>query len=103
MLGQIHIKCNYFHFKLVRVNIGMLEKTQSPLIPLMAMRGITQQQIADELGIRRETVSHWMTGKTTPRLSLDEWDKLARLLGTTIDRLPRNFAPQPIHHLSPPA
>jgi transcriptional regulator with XRE-family HTH domain len=67
----------------------------------MAIRGITQQQIADELGIRRETVSHWMTGKTTPKLSLEEWDRLAELLGTTIDHLPRTFAPQPIHNTAP--
>jgi transcriptional regulator with XRE-family HTH domain len=81
----------------------MLEKEQSPLVPLMAMRGITQQQIADTLGIRRETVSNWMTGKTIPRLSLEEWDKLAQLLGTSVDHLPRNFAPQPIHNTSSPS
>lgn len=76
----------------------MIEKSQSPLVPLMAIRGITQQQIADTLGVRRETVSNWMTGKTPARLTLDEWDKLAQLLGTSVDRLPRSFAPQSIHN-----
>jgi len=50
-----------------------MSKEQSPLIPLMALRGVTQQQIADTLGVRRETVSNWMTGKTVARLSLEEW------------------------------
>jgi transcriptional regulator with XRE-family HTH domain len=78
-------------------------KSQSPLIPLMAIRGVTQQQIADALDIRRETVSRWMTGKTPARLSLEEWDKLAKLLGTTVDKLPRSFGPQPIHTDDPTA
>ena len=78
-------------------------KSQSPLIPLMAIRGVTQQQIADALDIRRETVSRWMTGKTPARLTLDEWDKLAKLLGTSVDKLPRSFAPEPIHNDEPTA
>lgn len=69
---------------------------QSPLIPLMAKRGITQQEIADALNVNRVTVSRWMTGKTPARLTLEEWDKLAKLLGTSVESLPRNFAPEPI-------
>ncbi len=72
-------------------------KLISPLAPMMAMRGITQKEIAESLGVTRHTVSNWMTGKTPARLTLEEWDKLANLLETTIDRLPRSFAPQPIH------
>lgn len=64
----------------------------------MYLRGVTQQDLADELGVRRETVSNWVTGKTVARLSLEEWDKLAKKLGTTIDKLPRSFAPVPIHN-----
>ncbi len=74
----------------------MSDKLVSPLIPLMAMRGITQKEIAQTLGVTRHTVSNWTTGKTPARLTLEEWDKLAQLLGTSIDKLPRSFAPQPI-------
>jgi transcriptional regulator with XRE-family HTH domain len=76
----------------------MDEKSVSPLAVIMTMRGKTQQQIADLLDVRRETVSNWMTGKTIPKLSLEEWDKLAKFLGTTMDKLPKSFAPQPIHN-----
>jgi transcriptional regulator with XRE-family HTH domain len=71
-------------------------KMQSPLIPYMATRGVTQQEIANLLNVNRVTVSRWMTGKTPVRLTLEEWDKLAALLGTSVDSLPRNFAPEPI-------
>lgn len=74
----------------------MNDKLVSPLTPLMAMRGITQKEIAQTLGVTRHTVSNWTTGKTPARLTLEEWDKLAQLLGTSIDKLPRSFAPQPI-------
>ena len=78
----------------------MNDKLVSPLTPLMAMRGITQKEIAQTLGVTRHTVSNWTTGKTPARLTLEEWDKLAQLLGTSIDKLPRSFAPQPIEKTS---
>ena len=76
----------------------MDKKSVSPLAVIMTMRGITQQQIADLLNVRRETVSNWMTGKTPARLTLEEWERLAKFLDTTIDKLPKSFAPQPIHN-----
>jgi hypothetical protein len=93
MLHSCHILCQQSRFCLLWCNIM---KMQSPLIPFMAIRGVTQQEIADALEIRRETVSRWMTGKTPARLTLEEWDKLAKLLGTSVDSLPRDFAPKPI-------
>ncbi|MBW4551044.1 MAG: helix-turn-helix domain-containing protein [Aphanocapsa sp. GSE-SYN-MK-11-07L] len=67
----------------------------------MAVRGITQQQIADHLGVHVQTVKNWMTGRTQCRLTLDEWESLAQLMGTKVEHLPRSFAPQPIHDTSP--
>ncbi len=72
-------------------------KQISPLVPLMAIRGITQKEIAQYLGVTPHTVSNWVTGKTEPHLTLDQWHRLAELLNTTIDKLPRSFAPEPIH------
>jgi transcriptional regulator with XRE-family HTH domain len=76
-----------------------MDKNISPLAPLMAIRGRTQQEIADLLDVRRETVSNWMTGKTTPKLSLEDWDRLAEFLGTSLDKVPRSFAPEPTHDI----
>lgn len=81
----------------------MVRKLQSPLVPLMAIRGITQQDIADALGVTQKTVSNWMTGKTPARLTIREWYKFAELLGTTIDKLPKDLGPQPIHDTQQPA
>lgn len=69
------------------------QRHKSPLMRLMGKRGLTLEDVASCLDVSSRTVSYWTAGKTTPRLSLKEWDKLAKFLGTTIDKLPRNFAP----------
>ncbi|WP_072143655.1 helix-turn-helix transcriptional regulator [Pseudanabaena sp. 'Roaring Creek'] len=75
----------------------MGKKGVSPLAVILTMRGKTQQEIADLLNVRRETVSNWMTGKTPARLTLEEWSKLANFLDMTLEQLPKSFAPQPIN------
>jgi DNA-binding transcriptional regulator YiaG len=42
--------------------------------------GLTQQQLADELGVRQQTVSEWETGVYRPR------GASARLLGIVAER-----------------
>jgi DNA-binding XRE family transcriptional regulator len=66
----------------------------------MAIRGITQVDIAKTLGYSKQSVNAWFTGKVEPRLTLTEWKKLAELMGTTVDRLPNSFSPQPIHDIA---
>lgn len=72
----------------------MAKKEQSPLVPLMSIRGLTQKEIAEYLGVTPHTVTNWVKGKTEPHLTLDQWYRFAEILGTTIDKLPRSFAPQ---------
>lgn len=48
-----------------------MEPTSSPN-PLRAARlaaGMSQQQLADRLGITQATISTWETGKVSPRVS----------------------------------
>lgn len=44
---------------------------------------ITQQEIADTIGVHQTLVSQWFTGKTKP--SLDHAQMLAKLLGVSTD------------------
>jgi transcriptional regulator with XRE-family HTH domain len=78
----------------------MAKESVSPYAGLMAIRGVTQKDMADCLGYSPQAVSAWFTGKVIPKLTLDQWYALADLMGTTIDKLPRSFAPQPIHNTS---
>lgn len=47
--------------------------------------GLTQRDLATELGIDQSTVSLWEVGKTQPRAKL--LPRLARILGCTVDEL----------------
>lgn len=48
-------------------------------------KNLTQQYIANELGISRTSVAMWETGEAMPRA--DKLPELARILGCTIDEL----------------
>ena len=47
--------------------------------------GLTQRDLATELGIDQSTVSLWEVGKTQPRAKL--LPRLASILGCTVDEL----------------
>lgn len=47
--------------------------------------GLTQQQVADELGVSDSAVNQWEKGKTFPRTEF--LPKLAKLFGCTVDDL----------------
>jgi|RhiMethySRZTD1v2_1073278.scaffolds.fasta_scaffold3524597_1 putative transcriptional regulator len=49
------------------------------------LAGLTQQELAAQLGITRQVVADYESGRTTPRLPLAR--QLARVLGAPIDLL----------------
>ena len=62
--------------------------------------GLSQEQLAEQLGVTRQAVSKWETGEGKP--DIDNLLPLAKLLGTTVDYLlddgaaePRQSEPQP--------
>ena len=55
------------------------------LIFLRNLKGLTQEQIAEVIGISRQSYSKWEQGETLP--DIDKCDKLARFYGVTIDSL----------------
>jgi DNA-binding XRE family transcriptional regulator len=68
---------------------------------LRVLRRATQEDIANLLGVTVQTVRNWEAGRTEPKLSLKQWDKLSAFLDVTIEQMPRDFAPQPIHNTAP--
>ena len=72
------------------------------LIFLRNIKGLTQEQVAEVIGISRQSYSKWEQGETYP--DIDKCDKLAKYYGVTIDSLVRQdnkvddikIAPAPI-------
>src|SRR5579883_989316 len=50
--------------------------------------GLSQQQFADELGVRQQTVSEWETGRYAPR------GATARLLSIVAERAEQAYTPR---------
>ena len=50
--------------------------------------GLTQQDLANELGVGQSTVAMWETQKSLPRT--DKLPALAKIIGCTIDELLKN-------------
>lgn len=72
------------------------------LVLLRDLHGFTQEQVAEAVGISRQSYAKWEQGETVP--DIDKCDKLAKLYGVTIDSLVhqsdrvgnRKIAPAPI-------
>lgn len=60
-------------------------KLEEKLQLLRKQNGYSQEQLADKLGIARQTISKWETGQSVPELS--GLIALSRLYGVTIDRM----------------
>ena len=53
-------------------------------------KGLTQEELADIVGVDRSSVAKWETGKSAPRAAM--LPKLADELGCTVDELLRETA-----------
>ncbi|WP_103670483.1 helix-turn-helix transcriptional regulator [Pseudanabaena sp. BC1403] len=71
----------------------MSQKSVSPIAGLMALRGITQKDIAEALEVSEQTVSNWMTGRTIAKLTFGDWRKLAKVLDCELENLPDSLSP----------
>lgn len=58
------------------------------ILSLRTRRGMTQESLAEKVGVARQTVAKWEAGDALP--DLDNASKLARILDTSLDSL--------IHH-----
>ncbi|MBQ9781315.1 MAG: helix-turn-helix transcriptional regulator [Clostridia bacterium] len=67
-----------------------VEKLGARIAILRKRQGMTQNQVADRLGVTPQAVSKWERGLACPDLTC--LDELSDLLGTTIDGLLRGAA-----------
>lgn len=74
----------------------MSRRFESALVRFRILRGITQKDLAEALGVNEQTVSNWEVGRTEPKLSPKQYKALLRILQITSDQLPDDFGPQEI-------
>ena len=53
--------------------------------------GLSQQAIADALGVKVQTVGNWESGRTRPTLDLDHAETLCRLLNVSLETAARAY------------
>ncbi len=69
------------------------------LIHLRKIKQLTQEDVADKVGVSRQAVAKWESGETVP--DLEKCSLLAELFGVTLDDL-ANFEPEENYGLGVP-
>lgn len=75
----------YFLGRIILVDEEVKQVLADNLIFLRNIKGLTQEQVAEVIGISRQSYSKWEQGETYP--DIDKCDKLAKYYGVTIDSL----------------
>ncbi|WP_013334720.1 helix-turn-helix transcriptional regulator [Gloeothece verrucosa] len=65
----------------------MNDEFAKKMLKLREKAGLTQRQVANELGVTDQTVSNWETGQRKPRLSSTQWLKLCQLFQCSLEDL----------------
>ncbi|WP_055075020.1 helix-turn-helix transcriptional regulator [Pseudanabaena sp. 'Roaring Creek'] len=72
-----------------------MDKPYSALSMLRRFKDLTQEQLAIQIGVSPRTISRWETGKEQPKLSPEQFKKLGKVLGVSLEEMPEHFYPQP--------
>lgn len=68
-------------------------KFAEKLTELRRSKGWSQEQLGEQLGVTRQTVSKWELGSTTPEL--EKLAKMSEIFGVSTDELIKGEAPEP--------
>jgi DNA-binding XRE family transcriptional regulator len=66
---------------------------ESPLVALRSKVGLTQEELAFQLGVTDHTVRNWEKGRSEAKLTLRQIKKLCELLQCSVQDLPDTFSP----------
>ena len=66
---------------------------ESPLVALRSKVGLTQEELALQLGVTDHTVRNWEKGRSEAKLTLRQVKKLCELLQCSVQELPDTFSP----------
>ena len=71
---------------------------ESPLKKLRDELGMSQEELARQIGTSARTISRWEAGDNIPTFTIAQMKAIDRLLrdrGKTLEDLPDSFAPEP--------
>jgi len=63
------------------------ENNELTLTKLRQRTGLTQQELADAIGVTKKTISIWEKGSVEPKLTFEQTKQLMELLNCTLDEL----------------
>ena len=66
----------------------------SPLIGLREKAGLTQEALAEALGVTDHTVRNWEKGRSEAKLTVSQFKALCIVLKCDASELPDSFGPQ---------
>lgn len=69
------------------------------ILQLRKALGLSQEQLAEQVGVSRQSISKWETGQSVPEL--EKLVALSRIFAVSTDELLGNFAPENEHCQSP--
>lgn len=63
------------------------ENDELTLMKLRQRTGLTQQELADAIGVTQKTISIWEKGSVEPKLTFEQTKQLMEILNCTLDEL----------------
>lgn len=70
-----------------------MDRTGKWIVERRKELGLTQQQVADVVGVKARTVQYWENEGRPPRLNLVQLLRLCRVLNCSLEQLARDFYP----------
>lgn len=67
-------------------------KDRGPVMETLRKRAnLSQEQLAQALGVTDHTYRNWLKGRSKPELSIEMVKTLCKVLGVELDELPNDF------------